>query len=458
MGLFIACHSSSRVRRLRWFAAAIGFFSALIALTTPSACASSRQWEPLLLRGYQLPQLLNTPVSRIEVLAVHGGKLNPIPFQVDSVLVGGIFGLPQGPIPTTGGPIQGFGPNDEMSMMMFDLGERIANPAELPPSAVEITVADPLGGADRYAYAAVVKNPRLSPVRYVDYDPQHHIIRGGHYRLSLAHEFPDDFRVQDDRGESSRNLISAFELRGVVTVLNLLRFHLKEDDIDGSMLAYRAGPVRVIRRVGYRFRVFLGIYSPQISAVEFFYSDFAQVPFTMRMPMRNLFRDIQGRIAMDFVDLRGYSLLSSGLKRPIEIGEHTADTIGATTPADWLALVGDGNLILEIFAPSSELGLIARRLYYRAEPPAPGANSQSAPIAAAVGIETDGWQRLSGGSHRFDPLLISVPESYGVDHAIAETSIAPVVTVRTVGERNLPPAAARSGSTVAPAPLSESGK
>lgn len=442
---------------LSHLAVAIVLLGVLLALTPPIALASPREWQPLLLRGIQLPHLLNTPVSRIEVLAVHRGKLEPIPFQVDSVLVGGMFALPQGPVPTTGGLVQAVGPDDEMSMMMFDLGERITNPAELPDKALEVAVSDPLGGAERYAYIAVVKKPRLSPVRYVDYDPQKEVIQTSHYRLGFKHQLPDDFRVQDHKGESSRNLISGFELRGSVTVLNLLRFHLTEHDVDSRLLAYQVGPVRAIRRVGHRIRVFIGIHSPEVSTVEFFYRDFAQAPFTMRLPLRKLFRDIEGRIAMDFLNLRGYSLLASGLAQPLQIGDGTTVAVGNNTPADWLALRGDGHLMLQTFASSRELALIKRRLYYRAAPAVAG-TTRSAALAAGVGIETDGWQRLSGGSHRFNPLLISVPEGYGAKRAIAEASTAPLVTVRTVAERNLAPYATRSGATISPAPMTEDAK
>jgi hypothetical protein len=430
--------------------------TALLSFIPRLALGSPRLWQPLILRGNQLPQLLNIPVNRIEVLAVHQGRLEPIPFQVDSVLVGGIFGLPRGPQPTTDAMPQAVGPNDELSMMMFDLGERIAQPAQLPERALEVAVADPLGGAERYAYIGVVRKPRLSPVRYVDYDPQRQLIETEHYRLSLKHEFPDDLRLQNHKGETTRNLISGFELRGTVTVLNLLQFHLTEHDLDSRLLAYRAGPVRVIRRVGHRIRVFLGVRSPEVSTVEFFYRDFAQAPFTMRLPLRKLFRDIQGRIAMDFVDLRGYSLLASGLESPLPLDDHTAAAVGDNTPAQWIGLRGGERLMLQTFAASSELGFIQRHLYYRAESSAPGAASGA--LAAAVGIDTDGWQRLPAGSHRFNPLLISAPPDYGAERAIAEAAIAPLVTVRTVAERNLPPGAARFGATVSSSLLGEDGK
>jgi hypothetical protein len=450
---------STALRRLCPPAAAA--LCAILATVSSVAMASPRQWQPLLLRGIQLPQLLNTPVDRIEVLAVHGGKLEPIPFQVDSVLMGGMFGLPEGPAPTTYPPPQAVGPTDDFSMMMFDLGDRLNDPAEMPARALEVAVADPLGGAQRYVYIGVVKNPRRSSVCYVDYDAAREVIETDHYRLGFKDEFPDDFRLQDRRGELTRNLISGFELRGKVTVLNMVDIHLAERDVDSELLAYRVGPVRVIRRVGHRIRIFKRIHSPEVSTVEFFYRDFAQAPFTMRLPLRKLFRDIQGRIAMDFVDLRGYALLASGLPQPVEIGESTATAVGDATPAAWLALRGDGRVMFQTFASSDDLSLISRDLYYRAQGQGADGIQQSsaqAPLPAAIGIETEGWQRLSTGPHRFNPLLISVPEGYGAARAIAEATTPPVVTVRTLAERNLSVSAARSGATLTTAPLSELGK
>ncbi len=425
----------------------------MLLLAAPSAFASPRLWQPLLLRGAQLPQLLNVPVRRLEVLAVHGGKLAPIPFQVDSMLVGGILSLPQGPVPTVDQLPQALGPSDELSMMMFDLGARAAAAAATPPDALEIAVADPLGGGIRYAYIAAVSDPRRSAVSYVNYEPPAAIIETDHYRLGFRNEFPDELHLPGRNGALSGNLISGFELRGKITVLNLLQFHLTERDVDSRMLAYRAGPIRVIRRVGHRLKVFMGIHSPEVSTVEFFYRDFAQAPFTMRLPLRKLFRDIQGRIAMDFVDLRGYYLLASGLHQPLPIDANTAAAVGETTAADWLAVRGGGRVMLQTFAASAELSAIKRVLYYRAD--AAGAGGA---LAAAVGIDTDGWQRLPAGPHRFNPLLISVPEGYGADRAMAEATVAPVVTVRAVSERDSAPSAARSGATQCPAPLNEEGK
>jgi hypothetical protein len=180
----------------------------------------------------------------------------------------------------------------------------------------------------------------------------------------------------------------------------------------------------------------------------------------MRLPLHRLLRRIDGRIAMDFIDLDGFSLLASGLNAPIEIGDEPAAgpvTVLARAPAaDWLALRGDGRLMMETFVPSEELSLIERRLYYSASPPR-GPAEPVAALPAAGGIHTTGWERLSGGPHQFNPLLISAPVSYGAKRVIQEASTAPVVTVRPVSKSNLPPAAQDLISQV-PATFGEDGR
>ena len=171
-------------------AAIVAAVGAAMVCGAPSAIASPRLWQPLLLRGIQLNPLLNTRVDRLEVLAVHSGKLEPIPFQVDEVLPSGMFVLPQGPLPTTGHWVQTLGQWDELAIMMFDLGERVTPAARLPDGALEIAVTDSLGGPDRYAYIAASKHPRRSAVHYVDYDPKLEQIETDHYRLAFKHQLP----------------------------------------------------------------------------------------------------------------------------------------------------------------------------------------------------------------------------------------------------------------------------
>ena len=177
----------------------------------------------------------------------------------------------------------------------------------------------------------------------------------------------------------------------------------------------------------------------------------------MRLPLRRLFRSIQGRIAMDFIDLDGFALLASGVNTPIEIGDGPDGGLtmpsGDAPKADWLALRGDGRLMMQTFVPSADLSLIDRRLYYHTGL----VGTHDDPNGVAVGIQTTGWERLSGGSHRFNPLLVSVPQSYGAKLLVAEGSAAPIVTVAPFATSNLPPAG-RGLISQMPSTFAEDGK
>ncbi len=258
---------------------------------------------------------------------------------------------------------------------------------------MKIRVADPLGGPDRYAYIAAVKHPRLSPVRYVDYDPATERIETDSYRLGFKRQLPDDFRLQNHRGEVSNNLISGFELRGKVTVLSLLQFHLTETDIDSRLLAYRIGPVRVIRRLGHRIRVFLGIrFAGSLDggillsrlrpgAVHDALSDAQAVP---RRPGPH--RDGFPRPERVFAARLGPGS-APGFRRRVGGAANCGGCRGGAVAGPtrrWAPDVAD-------LCAEPGVGSIKRRLYYRSLPSAPAGQAQSNAVAAAVGIQTDGW-------------------------------------------------------------------
>jgi len=97
--------------------------------------------------------------------------LTPIPFQVDEVLPDGRYALADGPEPLADDSPGILDRDDEIAMMLSDLGDRAPPQApELPSDALEIETLDSASGARRYAYVAAVASPRLSSVSYVSYD------------------------------------------------------------------------------------------------------------------------------------------------------------------------------------------------------------------------------------------------------------------------------------------------
>ena len=174
-----------RLRQSRHLADLVAVW--LVAVLCASrVSASPREWQPLVLNGGQLRALAGAHLSHLEVLAIHGGRAEPIPFQVDAVSHEGRYTLTDGPQGTPDNSRRSLSPDDEIAMMLSDLGEKSAAPSELPPRALEIEVADPLDGSHRYAYVGVADTPRLSARRYVAFDPRIHQVRPHSGQLTTA--------------------------------------------------------------------------------------------------------------------------------------------------------------------------------------------------------------------------------------------------------------------------------
>jgi hypothetical protein len=425
-------------RRLAIAAAAT---AALLSLPRPGAAmAASRDWQPLVIKGAQMPALVGDLITRFEVLATHDGKLGPIPFQVDQLTADGKYALPDGPEPTLGDSPGILGKDDEIALMISDLGEPAGAAAQLPAGAQEIEVADPLGGPDRFAYVAAVDSPERSPVRYVEYDPKIDRVETDSYRMSFTNELPTDLALQNRKHEGGANIIDRIKVRASARVLGIFHYRMDEDDIRNRLLAWKSGPVRIIRRISHSVDVILGIRSPEVVSENYFYRDYIENPFRLRFPWvpRVIFGDIHVRIDLDFSDAAGWELLWSGMKQPpVRIGDAAAERALAgedpAQPVAWMAMRAAHHTFVQTLRPSADLRLVDRRLYFRDDPGVPDPPERVPGEHPGVGYMMTGWEELSGGAHVIDSLLISVSGSYDPDLLLRELRIPVSVRARPVG-------------------------
>jgi hypothetical protein len=398
--------------------------------------ASQREWQPLILKGSQLPSLSGVDIGHLEVLTVHSGKVEPIPFQVDQVSHEGSYTLPEGPAGTPDHPRRTFSPDDEIALMLADLGEKATATAQLPSQALEIEVADPLGGSLRYAYIGVAGAPRLSDRRYVAFDPRTDTIETDHYRVGLTNGLPTDFTTQNAVGEHRPNLIDRMKVRLSTLVIGLIRFSFSEDDIHSKLLAWKVGPIRVVRRLSHSVNLLLGLHSPVFERNDFFYRDHFENPFKMHLSWapRVFFRDIRVRIDLDFNDLSGYELLWSHMPMPpLKIGNQEMEQRLAAmgpVPISWIAIRGAGRTTVQTLAPTPDLPLLTRQLYFNDAPNRPDPPERIPGEHPGIGYVITGWEKLESGIHTFDSLLITTPADYSPDVLMEELHSPPVVTVR----------------------------
>lgn len=426
-----------RASQARIAAAIFRFAAAIIfALLTDArvASASPRTWQPLIIKGAQIAQLCKRPIDQLEVFALRAGKLEPIPFQVDQVNPGGGYALPDGPEPIASTHPGVLAPDDDVVMMISDLGARVPTDAPLPGNALELEMTDPLGGAPRYAYIATQAHPKLSPARYVAYDPKTETIETDHYRLGIPRGFPTDYSLQSHIGARGPNLIDRFKIRVSAKVLKLFTFHVDEDDVRNRLLAWHAGPVRLIRKLSHSVNVIFGIRSPEVSNYDFLYRDSVENPFKIRFPWvpRLLFGDVTVRMDLDFTDLSGYSLIWSGMQgSPIAVGDpKLAQSIRTDPPkVEWIAIRGNHRVLVQMIAPTSDLELLDRRLYYNQDAPKPDPPERVHGENPGIGYRITGWENLSSGTHQLLSMLIGASADYDPALLLKEYVTQPQITV-----------------------------
>jgi hypothetical protein len=410
-------------------------------VASPSlADSSGPNWRTIVLKGAAMPQLVGAPESHLEVLAQHDGRLAPIPFQVDEVLLDGRYALPDGPEPLSRDSPGILDRDDEVTMMLADLGDRAWSlPRKLPRDALEIEAVDAASGAHRYAYIAAVASPRLSPVSYVSYDPVHSSIEGGSYRMTFRGDFPIGLALKDGRGNLSPSLIKGSQVQVTARLLILFKLRLSANGVTNRVLAWRSGPIRLIRRVSHSVKLIFGIRSPPVLSEEIFYRDRAEDSFGARVLWvpRLFFSDVRVCTWFDFVGLDGFALSWTGTEwQSLEPGTRSAvaSEVSRDPPeVKWLALKGRGKVVMQTFTPSPDFATLRRRLYYcdgAAADPSRQRSSDCEGGALQIGYLMTGWENLAPGTHRVNSVLMVIPDSAEPDAVARELQIAPVVNVR----------------------------
>jgi hypothetical protein len=410
----------------------------LAVLAIPATSfASPRTWQPLIVKGSQLPQLCKRPPGQFEVFAMRDGRLASIPFQIDQMNSDGSYVLPQGPEPVASSHPDGFDPRDEIVMMIADLGERAKPNSPLPSGAFEIEMNDPLGGPPRYAYIASDPHPIRSPLHYVEYDPAKNTVETDRYRFGYEHGVPSDYAPQSHQHENGPNLLDRFKIRVRATVLKLFHFNVNEDNVDNRLVAWTAGPIRVVRLLTHSVRVVFGIRSPEVTNYDFFYRDCVENPFKVRFPWvpRVLFGDIMVRMDLDFTGLDGYAISWSRMNTgAFRISDPKLMKIAKSDPprVEWIALRGGGRMLIQTIAPTSDLQLLDRRLYYHDDSNTPDPPERVRGEHPGIGYTMTGWENLASGSHTLTSMLIGAPENYDADVLLKEYQAPPRVTIRAI--------------------------
>jgi hypothetical protein len=410
-----------RPPRPPWGAAwpVVGALLIVIGQRAPAA-QSARFADVVTVTGADLAPFAGLAVERLAVMSCRARLCRPIPFQVDERDAHGRWVLDQGPEPNRDDPPNVLDDNDVLLFMATDAGERAAR-ADLPAgtAVAEIVLHDPLLGGDRWAYVASFQGsaPRTD-VSYVGYDSTTDRVHGARVSLGFRGGVPRYLAVLGSSAKdvAPPNLLDRLKVRASATFLwGLIRFARNEDDLITQFVAWRSGPIRVMRAQRQTVRIGWGIRSPTFGAYTTFYRDFAELPVSLYLnfPPHYFFGNIAVRIVLDFRDLRGWSVLAPGMEAPLLIGDRITPQQAALNQAagSWIALLGPEATLLQTIELSPSLATVRRRLAYRTEADPPEDVPGERP---GIGYVLDQWDHVGAGAHRLAAISYALPRDVDV--------------------------------------------
>lgn len=433
------------VRRRTQYAAfaCIGFFT-LCCTPGVAEVTTERFADVVSVVGSEFGLFDGCAVDRLGLLACRDNRgretCDSVPFQIDEVDAEGHWVLDQGPQPNADGPPGVLYANDRVLFMASDAGDRVGR-VDLPPdtTATEISVRDPLTGDTHWAYLLAYRDRAPRSARwYVSYDSATDRVRGQRVTLGFRHGVPGYLAVDDSPmadGTAATSLLDRFKVRATATFLwGLIRFSRNEDDVSSEFVAWRQGPIRVIRRQRQWVRIGWGIHSPTFGSYTYFYRDFAELPVSLYLnfPPTYFFGDITIRAFLDFRDLRNWSVLLPDLSEPIAVdGAMTTQKKELNQlPGSWFALRGPHVTLLQILDVGSSLASVRRSLVYNETSTQHDPPEEVPGEEPAIGYRLDRWEHVGAGAHQLASTSYALPPDLDVRQFMAARRVPLAVTVR----------------------------
>ncbi len=274
----------------------------------------SREPDPITITGVTLPEAAGLEPTLFGLYAVRGKRLVPIPFQVDQRDEDGEYILAD-VVERKQPPPRPFDENDELLFMAKDLGDR-CSPELYPPDrqkGIEIEVIDPVDNTRGWSYLFVFESPpELSGRRYTTYL----LPREGKDVVDTAvffSEYPpveleraniaQSLMVKETAGGSGENILDRMKMRVTFKFLfSYFALHIDEDNVGCELLAYRDGPVRLIRRVKSFTELGFGLKAPGFVSDMSYYETIVSTPMDMTVPFKfgYVLSEVSNRLGFDY--------------------------------------------------------------------------------------------------------------------------------------------------------------
>jgi len=360
-----------------------------------------RDWEVISIEGRRFPVGFRVSTEQLSLLRVTNGALEPAPFQIDERDQNDRFALPDGPAASRDEAPGVFDDNDLLVFAARDLGERAH-----VDGAVEIEVSDPLSDHRGWVYLRVGPPITRSSRDDVRYEASSDTIRARDYALGFGQHTPSFFEFAEPGGSPVHNLLDRVKARVTARILwGILQFRRDEEDVTTRVLAWKDGPIRIIRRSQMRIRIGFGLPEPRIVAEDFLTADTFQGPVLVRLPfdLRYVFGDLVVHIFLDFNGLQGYRIFAAG-QEPIPVGCGIPVPNLDGVSADWFGMTGPQGTFVHAMRMSPTMRHVHRSLYLLADP-GPDLPEGVAGNCPGVGYTLTGWQGVGRGTHRIEMII-----------------------------------------------------
>lgn len=413
----------------------------------------ARRYEPIELRAGELGHLGGTPIARLGLVAFAGDTARPIPFQVDERR-GRRLALPDGPEPSVDDKPGVLDADDLLVFMACDAGvQRSADELEAALSPLsawrEIRIDDPLDHTSAFAYLVVADRPPTTDRRYVAYDSTVDLVTSARYRIGLVNALPE-YLALGLAGPLGPNLLDGLRLRAEATLhANLAHWELDESKGHHELIAWKAGPVRVVRRSRHQVTIGLGIRLTAGTAHTYFYPQHVYGPGALHLPFSPgiFFRSITAFGGADFRDLRGWHYHAPGTPpEGLLIDGRMDDAERAFAGAgDWFLVSQDGQALMFVMRMTENLAqAIPLRIVYRDDAARPNPPEREPGTVPLMGYEGRGVERLAGGKYGFQISVFAIDHYRSGDeqHLLAALHAPLVATVTAAGPASAPDAAA----------------
>ncbi len=270
-------------------------FVSLLFLSAPSVWARS-SISVVEVPGNQLSNFVGKEVSKMSLRVFQAGQWKAIPFQIDEKAPDKVsrvrrWALDQAlsrriDLPVPDGKLD----EDEVLLFMVKDGGEKTNPAGLATQVAE------LGAGGLYFYLFFEpKQEMKSNQSYVRYNAAQDKIEALGYqnRFNVDHAVIQEELIPNNQAAGNpTNILDRFKVRMILALKSFFDLEIEEENITSRRVGYKAGPIRLIRRiVAYKSLGPIRI-TPKAE------SDFLFYPYSIQIPTR-IDNPIDGRKSLD---------------------------------------------------------------------------------------------------------------------------------------------------------------